>query len=115
MRALLVGDIHAQQNNLEDTAEIFKLVETILNEDPSITLVCFLGDIFHTHDVLRQEVAFFIRKTISKLLCKSDDSKRKVNWVAIAGNHDFSTPTAVKEFNSVELVLGDLINEISSP
>ena len=60
MNVLFIGDLHANTSasNLEDVGEIFKLVDETLEKDQTIQLVCFVGDIFHTHAVVRQEPAF---------------------------------------------------------
>jgi DNA repair exonuclease SbcCD nuclease subunit len=111
MKILLVGDLHVQQNNIEDTGELFGLVDQILDEDKGISHVCFLGDIFHTHDVVRQEPAFFVRSKISEIAKKFGS---RVAWIALAGNHDYSTPSASTIDNAVRLVLGDLLTVVDS-
>lgn len=111
MRILLIGDLHVQQNNLEDTGEIFDLVKKILEEDPTITVVCFLGDIFHTHDIVRQEPAFFVREKI-KFLIQRYEVGRGISWIALAGNHDYSSPSAVTTDNAVRLTLGDIMRVV---
>jgi len=112
MRILLIGDLHVQQNNLEDTSEIFKFVQKILDDDDTINIVCLLGDIFHSHDIVRQEPAFFVREKIKDLIGRY---VRQINWIALAGNHDFSSPSAVTADNAVRLTLGDLLTVVDSP
>lgn len=108
MVALFIGDLHCSQSNLEDTGEIFKLIDETLSKDASIELVCFLGDIFHTHSVVHQGPAFFVRRWIEKLTKKYNT----LSWVALAGNHDFSTPNASVSDNAVRLVLGNLLTVV---
>lgn len=112
MNALFVGDLHAGVSNLEDTGEIFKLVQETLDKDETIELVCFVGDIFHTHAVIRQEPAFYVRRQFERLTKKYKASGRTLTWVALAGNHDYSTPGAVVADNAVRLVLGDLVTVV---
>jgi DNA repair exonuclease SbcCD nuclease subunit len=112
MKILLIGDMHVQSSNLEDTAEIFKLIDQILVDDNQISAVCLLGDIFHTHNIVKQEPAFFVRSQIEKIINKFKKEDRQIRWVALAGNHDFSTPSAVYVENAVRMVLGDLIEVV---
>ena len=110
-KTLFIGDLHVQINNLEDTGEIFNLADQILEKDSAISMVCLLGDIFHTHDVLRQEPAFFVREKIKNLIEKYES---RVEWIALAGNHDYSTPTAVTTDNAVRLTLGDILTVVDN-
>jgi DNA repair exonuclease SbcCD nuclease subunit len=114
MNALFIGDLHANtsSSNLEDVGEIFKLVDETLEKDQTIQLVCFVGDIFHTHAVVRQEPAFYVRRQFERLIGKYKKQNRPLRWIALAGNHDYSTPSAVVSDNSVRLVLGDLVEVV---
>lgn len=109
MKILLVGDLHVQANNINDTIKIFNFIEEILAKDSTISLVVFLGDIFHTHDILKQEPAFVVRKAIENL---KKIYAQRVDWIFLAGNHDYSSPAAVTADNAVRLVLGDLVRVV---
>lgn len=112
--AIFVGDLHANTSasNLEDVGEIFHLLDETIEQDETIQLVCFVGDIFHTHAVIRQEPAFYVRRQFAKLIGKYERQNREIRWVVMAGNHDYSTPSAVVADNSVRLVLADLVEVV---
>lgn len=107
MKGLFVGDLHASINNLEDTGNLFELIYQTLLADQNIELVCFLGDIFHTHAIVRQEVAFFVRNQFFNLMVRFAERGRRIRFAAIAGNHDYSTPSAAVPSNALRLVLSD--------
>jgi len=99
MPNLFVGDLHAMSSNLEDTkAIISKVKETAIEH--SVDRIIFLGDIFHTHSVVRQEVAYLVKSYITDL-----SSIAKV--FLLAGNHDGASPDSVEK-NAVRLVFDKL-------
>ena len=105
-KILFVGDLHCQKNNLAERELLFKYIGEILSKN-EVSSICFLGDIFNTHDVLKVETAFEVRRMFKSLNFKNID--------ILVGNHDFSTPTAVNLSNSVKLSLNDIGNVIDTP
>ena len=115
MNTLFVGDLHAKKDNLEDTGEIFSLVDETIDSDESIDCVCFLGDIFNTHDVLRLEIAFYVRRQFETIIEKYKSKNRKISFVSLVGNHDNTSPVVTTPNNAVRLTLGDLISVFDVP
>jgi len=105
---LIVGDLHAMTSNMEDTGLLLDFIENELSCNPWVRNVIFLGDIFHTHSVIRQEVAHFLRQKIVNIF---DNMRESARWFLLAGNHDGSSPYSVKN-NAVRLVFGDLRKDI---
>jgi DNA repair exonuclease SbcCD nuclease subunit len=81
MRSIFVGDPHVQPNNLEDVKNIFDLVELTQDTFKAEALI-ILGDLFHTHAVLRLEVVNFWQRTITRMA----NVFPKV--ILLVGNHD---------------------------
>jgi predicted phosphodiesterase len=80
-RWLLVGDVHAVPDELEDCrALVLGIQETIKKEHPDY--VVFLGDQFHSHAILRVEVLSFWREAFTRL------SAMDTKVLALVGNHD---------------------------
>jgi hypothetical protein len=82
VKILRVGDPHAKVNNL---AEMKRLMDFVLEtaEKNQVNRVEILGDLFHTHAVLRLEVQEFWTRQLMQFA-------RKVETVVLAGNHDMS-------------------------
>jgi len=81
MKSIFIGDPHVQPSNLEDMKKIFDLVERTQNTFKADTLIV-LGDLFHTHAVLRLEVVNFWQRTIIRM------SGVFSNVILLVGNHD---------------------------
>lgn len=79
MRLLLVGDIHAVPEELEDCARLRELVDRTAHGF-SVDATVLLGDGHHTHNVIRAEVMAFYREWFK-------DPKRKISLI---GNHDYA-------------------------
>lgn len=94
---LVVGDLHAMPANLEDTGLLLKFVSETCRNSDNVTRVIFLGDIFHTHAVVRQEAAHLVKKWIVEI------AETGVEVYLMAGNHDGSSPDSVAK-NAVRLV-----------
>ena len=81
-RILRVGDPHAKVNNLEEMGRMFDFIEEILVKNP-VSRIEILGDLFHTHAVLRLEVQEFWAKQLDRL-------SRGHLVIVLVGNHDMS-------------------------
>lgn len=107
-KIMFIGDPHAQPNNLADLDSVFALaLETIIQRQ--IDAVYIMGDLFHTHAILRQEVIDFYRKRI-KFLKGGNQFKPQV----FVGNHDLLGPTN-GSINAISLVLSDMVGVIDKP
>ena len=82
MKILRIGDPHAKVNNLEEMRRLFAFVETQAKEN-KVDRIELLGDLFHSHAVLRLEVQEFWLNCLSRLnkICET---------VVLVGNHDLS-------------------------
>jgi len=103
LKTLFIGDLHVQVNNLDETSRLFQLIEKTASEH-AVDAVVFLGDIFHTHSVVRQEVVDLLQSELSRL------SKNNAIYI-LAGNHDGSSPTSTK-VNAVRQTLSHLVTVI---
>lgn len=103
MKTMIVGDLHSMPSNLEDTGIILDLCKQHAKIH-NVEAIIFLGDIFHTHAVVRQEPAHFVKR---KVLAMTD---LKIPIFLMAGNHDGQSPHSV-ETNSVRLVFGGMEDE----
>ena len=96
-KCLFVGDMHVQIKNLKDAG---KLIDFIIKtaEDNNIKCVEFLGDIQHTHAILRIEVVDFWKKAFDKI------EKAGIGCVVLVGNHDQpGSKEKEQEMNSVNI------------
>lgn len=107
-KLMLIGDPHGQPNNLKDLDSVFALAADILAKQ-GVDYVYIMGDLFHTHAILRQEVIDFYQKRL-KLL----HGLNQVRPGVIVGNHDLLGPTNGST-NAVSLVLSDVATAIAEP
>ena len=80
MRVLRCGDPHITVRNMEDAQNLLAFIYK-LAVDQKVDQVEFLGDLMHTHAVIRVEVLEFWRVTLHALA-------DKFNVIALVGNHD---------------------------
>lgn len=80
IKTLIIGDPHVQPNNLKESEALFSWVFGLAKER-AVTKIIILGDLFHTHAVLRLEVIDFWTKTLKELasICEVE---------VLVGNHD---------------------------
>ena len=102
-KTLFVGDLHATNANLDDTSIILDLVQKTLMEDKSINRIIFLGDIFHNHSVVKQEISHYLKRRLINM----HSNVPNVKIYLMAGNHDGTSPHSVKE-NAVRLIFEGL-------
>lgn len=89
MKILRVGDPHVMVSNLKDAESLMNFViETALKEE--VDVIEFLGDLFHTHAVLRVEVVDFWKKTFSKIKYAGANENMcgGIECRVLVGNHD---------------------------
>ena len=80
MNFLLLGDPHVQVNNLPESQVMMNVVYDTLVKNPSAELL-ILGDLYHTHSVVRAEVQTFWLQNLEKI------SKVTRTYI-LTGNHD---------------------------
>ncbi len=84
MRILRIGDPHIKWSNLEEAEKLFHFInDQILEIKPD--RVEILGDLFHTHAVIRLEVLEFWNGWLDVLVAHED-----VEFVVLIGNHDMT-------------------------
>jgi hypothetical protein len=81
MKVLRVGDPHVTVSNLEESLRLMDFVIKTAIER-KVDWVEFLGDLFHTHAVVRSEVLSFWSKVFTEF------AEAKIPVRVIVGNHD---------------------------
>lgn len=110
VRDLIVGDLHVQVSNLFETQKLLAFIRQVFIENNCRNLI-LLGDIFHTHSVVRQEVAYLMLNWLKDFyLNVVGTSKSRI--IIIVGNHDGISPT-ITDQNAVDLILGEFATVIS--
>lgn len=80
-KILRVGDPHVQISNLKDSRALIDFVIKTASEN-DVDSIEFLGDMFHTHAVIRLEVIDFWQKALKDL------SMTGKKIICLVGNHD---------------------------
>lgn len=88
---LIVGDVHATVNELDDCGN---LIDLIVDKSDKDTTVVFLGDQYHTHATVRVEVIDFWNRAFKRV------SKASNGVIAVVGNHDMPGDSS-KSINSM--------------
>lgn len=86
MRALLVGDMHAVPEELDDCNKVIQLILELALADDRLRDVWFLGDQHHTHAVMRLEVLHWWRTAFKAL------TQQGLRVTCLVGNHDQASP-----------------------
>lgn len=82
MKILRIGDPHIKPNNIDEAEKLFHFInDTILERKPD--RVEILGDLFHTHSVIRLEVLEFWDAWLDIL-------SEACELVVLVGNHDMT-------------------------
>lgn len=106
MKALIVGDMHVQISNLEESQRLIDFICKTATQN-QVDMIVFMGDQFHNHSVLRLEVIDFWRKnTVEKLSI----SAKKV--VFLVGNHDICGDKQKERLMSGNDVLDGISNVV---
>lgn len=110
IRDLFVGDLHIQPSNLTESEKLLSFIRQVFIENNCRNLI-LLGDIFHTHSVVRQEVAYLMLNWLKDFYYNVVGAS-KSRIIIIVGNHDGISPT-VTEQNAVDLILGEFGTVVS--
>lgn len=96
MRILRIGDPHVKPNNVEECEKLWHFInDKILEFQPD--RVEILGDLFHTHSIVRLEVLEFWDGWIDVLLAHEN-----IEFYILVGNHDKAT-TDEFSFNALSV------------
>lgn len=82
MKLLLIGDVHAVPEELNDCRALVGLILDVATANRADVL--FLGDQYDSHNLIRTEVLWFWRETFLAL------AARGITSHALVGNHDIS-------------------------
>ena len=98
-RLLLVGDVHATPSEIDDCKKLINQVRDLcVNE--KVDRVVFLGDLYHTHAVVRLEVMRFWMEAFNTLAAIGD-----LQVSAIVGNHDRPNDSSI-DFSAIDAHAG---------
>ena len=100
-KIMMIGDVHAQISNLQQMFKLFTFIAEQARHH-KVDSVLFLGDIYHTHAVLRQEVINMVQKGFMGIASHAQIDPKHV--ITLVGNHDGYTPTSI-ELNALSLTL----------
>lgn len=103
MNDLVIGDIHATPDELDDVAKLFDLIEKS-EHDYKPDRIVFLGDLHHTFSIVNVKVISFYRERLRKLHSPV---------VAIPGNHDM--PGTGQRYPHALLAYEDLVDVYDEP
>lgn len=78
--SLFIGDPHVQVSNLKDSLKLMDFIKDQAKKH-NVSKIVFLGDLFHTHGVIRIEVLNFWKNAFKEL-------QRQYDIIALCGNHD---------------------------
>ena len=92
-KTLVIGDVHAVPQELLDCEALVELIVNSVKKHKCET-VLFLGDSFHTHDILNSRVVDFWLRAFKEIsLCSWKPGVGGPEIITICGNHDQLTPT----------------------
>lgn len=112
MKILRVGDPHVQVSNLKDSEALLDFVMSTA-VDQNVDRIEFLGDMFHTHAVVRIEVVDFWRRKLWELCSESG-----IEVFLLCGNHDQpGSKEKEQEMNALQTLKNchKLVKVIDSP
>lgn len=81
VKKVVVGDMHVQIKNLKDCNNLIDFIIQTAKEN-DINEVLFLGDLFHTHAVIRVEIIDFWKNAFQRFEIEG------MKVVVLVGNHD---------------------------
>lgn len=88
MLNLVVGDVHAVPEELDDCRALIGLVADVVREK-NPAMVTFMGDQHNSHDTMSTRVMAFWHEAFKTIYDAGDDHLRVV---ALVGNHDQASP-----------------------
>lgn len=108
MKVLRVGDPHITVRNMEDSQNLLAFIAKIASER-NVDQIEFLGDLMHTHAVIRVEVLEFWRVTLLAL-------SSMFNIVILVGNHDQpGSKEKEQEMNALNIFKSNRVTVVNKP
>jgi len=108
LKVLRVGDPHITVRNLDEAERLIQFICKIADEG-DIPRIEFLGDLMHTHAVIRVEVQDFWRRAFLKL-------SENHEVFALVGNHDQpGSKEKEQQMNSINIFNSQQCRVISNP
>lgn len=83
MKWLVVGDVHAKENELGDCASLIEFIRTVAIQQKADSVV-FMGDQYHNHSLVHLEVMNFWKAVFSSLTGSG------IKPICLVGNHDMT-------------------------
>jgi len=100
MKILRVGDPHITVRNIKEAEKLIEFIYDVAWKN-QVKRVEFMGDLFHTHAVVRVEVLDFWKTTFEKF------KESNIPVVALVGNHDQpGSKEKEQEMNSLQVFKG---------
>jgi len=108
MKVLRCGDPHITVRNLEEAEKLRKFISDMADKY-DVDYIEFLGDLMHTHAVIRVEVLDFWMRAV-----KSFSSK--IGIIALVGNHDQPGSKEKEQvMNGLNILQSDNVNVVNTP
>jgi len=95
MNILYVGDPHVTVSNLEDSQKLFQFVYDTAKKE-KVDRIVLLGDLYHTHAVVRVEVQNFWNRILIELSANFET-------VVLMGNHDMVNQKLMTSESALEV------------
>lgn len=87
-KTLVIGDVHAVPDELEDCQKLIDgICASVVTDSPDS--VIFLGDIHHTHSIVRVEVLNFWKRAFESIIASNGRINMPV--YVLVGNHDMAS------------------------
>ena len=107
-KILRVGDPHIKISNLEESNRLINFIIQVAM-DYNVDRVEFMGDMFHTHAVIRMEVLEFWRRAFTQM------TNAGLSVLTLVGNHDQPGSREKESEMSSLSVFKDIIDVIDKP
>jgi DNA repair exonuclease SbcCD nuclease subunit len=95
-KSLIIGDMHTTVPNLNESNKLIDFIISTAKKE-KVQKIEFLGDLFHTHAVIRVEVLDFWLKAFERI-----DKLKGIECIALVGNHDMQNAKQ-SNLNSLEV------------
>ena len=108
MKLLRVGDPHITVRNLDEAELLLEFILLVAHQN-GVTTIEFLGDLMHTHAVLRVEVIDFWSRAFKRL-------SKDFAVIALVGNHDQPGSKEKEQvMNGLNIFQSDAVRIIHTP